>query len=82
MAVGKKTGGRSKGTPNRISADLRDMIAGALSDVGGREYLAKQARENPSAFLTLIGKTIPKEITGPNGKDFIPTKILIELVGA
>jgi hypothetical protein len=59
MALGKKTGGRQKGSLNKHSAQLKDMILGALSDVGGQQYLAHQARENPNAFISLIGRTLP-----------------------
>ena len=31
-------------------------------DAGGQEYLTQQAKENPSAFLMLVGKILPKEI--------------------
>jgi hypothetical protein len=58
MAKGKKTGGRKKGTPNRLASDLRQMILGALADAGGREYLERQAEKAPSAFLALVGKLI------------------------
>ena len=40
------------------------MILGALSDVGGRDYLARQALENPGPFLTLVGKVLPLQVTG------------------
>jgi hypothetical protein len=83
MAKGTKTGGGSrKGRPNKINADLRGMIQGALADVGGRQYLAEQARSNPSAFLTLVGKTLPKEVTGADGQPLIPTKVTFEFVNA
>ena len=62
--VGK---GRTKGTPNKISAALKDMILGALDDAGGRAYLKDQALNNPTAFMTLIGKVLPTTIAGdPN----------------
>jgi len=35
------------------------MILGALDDKGGREYLARQADENPTAFMALVGKVLP-----------------------
>lgn len=80
MAKGVKTGGRTKGTPNKVSADLREMIHGALSDVGGREYLVSQAKENPTGFMTLLGKTLPKDITG--GLDIrFPTSIKVHILG-
>lgn len=63
-----------------MTADLREMILGALTAAGGQDYLQKQANESPSAFLTLIGKVLPKEITGADGKDLFPTRIKVELV--
>lgn len=64
---GERRGGRGKGTPNKITGDLRAMIGAALAAAGGVEYLTVQAKANPSAFLTLVGKTLPKEVTGPGG---------------
>ncbi len=54
--------GRAKGTPNRLTTDLKMMIEGALWDVGGQAYLARQAEENPAAFMALLGKILPKVI--------------------
>lgn len=63
MAKGKKTGGGSrKGIPNKITADLRAMVLGALDDAGGQVYLTTQARDNPQAFLNLVGRCLPKEV--------------------
>ena len=47
------------------------MIEGALNDVGGRKYLARQAIETPQAFLTLVGKVLPREIIGDPSKPVI-----------
>lgn len=68
MATGRKTGGRKKGTPNKLSGDVRQMILGALDDVGGQRYLKEQAIDNPVAFLTLVGKVVPKDVTIDVGK--------------
>lgn len=54
--------GRPKGSPNRLTADVKDMVLGALRQVGGQGYLAQQARENPAAFIALVGKLLPKDI--------------------
>lgn len=59
---GVRRGGRQKGTPNKVSADLKGMITAALEEVGGQAYLVSQARENPTAFMTLLGKILPKDI--------------------
>jgi len=66
-------GGSRKGKPNKTTAAIKDMIEGALQDAGGRAYLARQADENPSAFMGLLGKILPKDISvsGANGGDII-----------
>jgi hypothetical protein len=58
----QKTGGRKAGTPNKLTAPLREAILlaanGAHRD-GMVGYLQEQAKKNPSAFLTLLGKVLP-----------------------
>lgn len=68
MARGAKTGGRQKGTPNKVTAELRDMVLQALEESGGVEYLKSRATDNPAAFLTLLGKVLPLQVNGA-GKD-------------
>jgi hypothetical protein len=58
-----KTGGREKGTKNTVNRILKDQILGALGAVGGQQYLEKQARDNPGAFMTLLGKVLPTTLT-------------------
>jgi hypothetical protein len=64
MAKGVKTGGRKKGTPNKFTGELKDLILGALDQAGGMEYLARQAEEKPAAFLALVGKVLPLQVNG------------------
>jgi hypothetical protein len=62
-----KTGGRIKGIPNKVNADLKQMILNALDKKGGVAYLARQADENPTAFMSLIGRVLPLTISSdPN----------------
>jgi hypothetical protein len=43
------------------------MILNALNVVGGCDYLAARALDTPAAFLTLVGKVLPLQLTGdPN----------------
>jgi len=56
--------GRPKGTPNKATKQLKEMILEALDRKGGVAYLVVQADENPTAFLTLIGKVLPMTIAG------------------
>lgn len=61
---GERRGGRQKGTPNKFSGELKEMILNALSAAGGQQYLEEQANKNPTAFMTLIGKVLPLSVTG------------------
>lgn len=61
---GQKFGGRTKGTPNKVTGKVKDMVLNALSNKGGVKYLERQADENPVAFLTLVGKVIPLQVAG------------------
>ena len=64
---GKESGpGRPKGTPNKATAQLKDMILTALSNVGGAEYLERRANDPRTAgsFLALVGKVLPMTVVG------------------
>lgn len=57
----KRYGGRAPNQPNHLTADVKAMIEQALSEVGGKDYLKTQASENPTAFMSLIGRLLPKD---------------------
>lgn len=59
-----KTGGRQKGTTNKLTADVKAMVLEALDRAGGVSYLLTQAQSNPNAFLTLVGKVLPMTLAG------------------
>jgi hypothetical protein len=65
---GKRGPGRPKGSVNKVTRELKEMILTALDDAGGVEYLARQAEEKPAAFLALVGKVLPMTVQGP-GED-------------
>lgn len=60
--------GRPKGSPNKITADVKRAILEAAEAAGGEGgmvgYLTLQASENPAAFMTLIGKVLPLTVAG------------------
>lgn len=56
--------GRPKGSVNKQTAALKDMILAALDQQGGIDYLSRQADENPTAFMTLVGKVLPLQVAG------------------
>jgi len=53
--------GKKKGTASKKTIELREMILQALNGQkgGGVAYLKQQAQENPTAFMTLLGKVLP-----------------------
>jgi len=67
VAKGFKTGGRVAGTPNKMSASIRDAIVEAFERVGGADYLERVAGDNPQVFCALLGKALPMQITGGDG---------------
>lgn len=56
-----------RGTPNKLTKAVKDMILGALEELGGETWLVTQAKANPAAFMSLVGKVIPHEVVGPGG---------------
>jgi hypothetical protein len=75
MAIGKKTGGRKKGTPNKISGAIRQDVLAAFARVGGAKYLEKVARKQPAVFCNLLAKLLPTELA--NAGD---TPLLINMI--
>lgn len=67
-----KLGGRKKGTPNKISADIRSLVLETLETIGGKRYLMEQSAKNPNAFMALLAKCMPNvnhtELTGADGQ--------------
>ena len=59
--------GRPKGAKNKATAAIKDMITQALDKAGGVDYLVIQSEKNPAAFLTLVGKVLPMQVTGEDG---------------
>lgn len=78
----EKTGGRQKGTPNKVTGELKDMILTALNRSGGVDYLVKQAESSPTAFLTLVGKVLPLQVNGAGegGEHLVDQVITVRLV--
>ena len=60
-------GGSRKGRPNKLTGAVREMVLAALNEVGGIEYLKGQAKKNPVAFMALLGKILPAQVSGVDG---------------
>lgn len=72
---GVRLGGRAKGTPNKVTATLKDMVLQSLANVGGTAYLEQQSRDNPTAYLALIGKVLPLQIKEGGTEPVVPTVV-------
>ncbi|EJF84683.1 hypothetical protein MCU_00261 [Bartonella elizabethae Re6043vi] len=78
--------GRVKGVPNKNTRLLKEAIIKAAELAGnkyGKEglisYLEKQAVKCPAAYLALLGKVLPLQVTGEDG-DAIKAITRIEIV--
>jgi hypothetical protein len=54
--------GRPKGVPNKLTRTIKEAIEAAFEQVGGHEYLARMAEDQPTAFMALLGKAMPTQI--------------------
>jgi len=62
MAKGKKTGGRTKGTPNKTTHAVKSALIAAFDKLGGVVELTSWARSNPTEFYKLWSRILPQEI--------------------
>jgi hypothetical protein len=51
-----------KGKPNKSTAAIKEMLEQSLQMAGGANYFHRQSEENPSAYMQLIGKILPKNL--------------------
>jgi hypothetical protein len=58
--------------PNKVPADIKAMVLAALDKAGGVDYLRDRAFDQPVAFLGLVGKVLPLQVTG---KDGVPLQV-------
>ena len=75
-AAGK---GRPKGATNKLTRSIKQAIEQAFDKVGGPDYLATMAIQQPAAFMTLLGKVLPTQVehSNPDGTLKQPTTVRI-----
>lgn len=76
--IGKGTPGpgRKRGVPNKMTTEVKQMILEALDQAGGVAYLAAKAETHPQAFMALVGRVLPLQVTGEDGG---PVKTSLEV---
>ena len=79
---GKGNPGKPKGAVSKNTKEIKDMILAALDKSGGVDYLVARANDpkTASAFLGLVGKVLPMQLTGADGGD-IKMGVKFEVVG-
>ncbi len=81
IGKGKAGPGRPKGIPNKQTTALKEMILQALGTAGGIDYLVQQSQENPTAFLTLVGKVLPLDVNNKHDGQVVAQVIFKGLNG-
>jgi hypothetical protein len=77
MAAGRKTGGRVKGTPNKLTQTAKEAFQLAFDELGGYAAMVKWAQSDPDnlkAFYNLYARLIPTDVT--SGGNAIPAPII------
>jgi hypothetical protein len=71
--------GRPKGSQNKVTKAIREAVEQSFAEIGGAAYLVKMATEQPTAYMTLLGKVLPHQIqhSSPDGT-MTPTKVIVQ----
>lgn len=74
MAIGKKTGGRQKGTPNKLQMSMKHAIQTVYDKLqdgrgGDHAHFLAWAQSEPTEFYRIASKLLPiqTEVTGADG---------------
>jgi hypothetical protein len=81
---GKGNPGKPKGAVTKVTKEIKEMILEALEGAGGVQYLQDRATDprTASAFMGLVGKVLPMQITGKDGGPIAVEKVVREIVDA
>lgn len=73
--------GRPKGSQNKSTVAIKEAVLAALDQAGGIDYLVIQSRENPTAFLTLVGKVLPLQVDATHQGEIVAKVVFKGLNG-
>lgn len=80
MALGRKTGGRTKGTRNKVTAGAVANIMEVFQMLGGAKGFAEWAAENKTEFYKHYAKLIPVQLTGADGGPVMIERVVREII--
>ena len=56
----QRTSGRKAGTPNKVTATIKEAVLLSFERLGGAAYLEEVARRDPRTYCALLGKVLPR----------------------
>jgi uncharacterized MAPEG superfamily protein len=62
MAERQKTGGRTVGTPNKVTGAVKENFLAVFTRLGGTAAMAEWAQENLTEFYKLYARLIPADV--------------------
>lgn len=77
---GERPVGRVKGTPNQLTASIKDAIHNAFERLGGVSYLEHVGRTDPRTFCALLSRLLPTKLANADGSPLLAA--LTELTDA
>ncbi len=80
LRPGERTVGRQKGTPNALTASIKDAIHNAFQELGGMSYLVHVGKTDPRTFCALLSKLLPTKLANADGSPLLAA--LTELTDA
>ena len=80
LKAGERPIGRQKGTPNQLTASVRDAIHNAFERLGGVSYLEHVGKTDPRTFCALLSKLLPTKLANADGSPLLAA--LTELTDA
>ena len=68
VTLGKKTGGRKKSVPNKLTTGAKEVIAQVAKNIGGVARMTKWVRESPenekAFWVNIYTKLLPLQVAG------------------
>jgi len=80
LRPGERPVGRQKGTPNALTASIKDAIHNAFEELGGMSYLVHVGRTDPRTFCALLSRLLPTKLANADGSPLLAA--LTELTDA